>query len=633
MQCAGGPANRPDGSGQRADHRHAHERRRELPRHRAGRHLRSERQSRFHGAGRRGHRRDLRRARGLGSEHSDADHRRDSELSHDRRQRQHDHVPGRPDHGDRDRRRLAQHIDHPAEHDQRAGGRQHRHLHRIDGGELRRRPRRQRQHGRHPGDAGRLDVRTRGPIRPRHHYCSDGHRRRPGHDRTRGRRHLYHRETVSRRPARRGVLHRAAIAAALIAAAWVAAAPVAARDVDGAAAALRAADPVRALALLGPLEAPAALSDNTLWVAAVAHKRAGNARAAVPLFAELVRRHPQDPAFRLELATALFETGQDARAAYHFDLARGAGLTASADRTAGAFLEALDRRRPLRTRLSFGIISDANPGRRTAAREIEIFGLPFTLDDDAVAQSATGLSFGAGLTWTPSLGGAWSGRTDLSVSYKLYDRAVPDEGILSAEQGVTRRTGNGGTVGVGGYLQARFLDRDSYWRESGAYLSFRMPMGPAAVLSGRVAHGWRGYARATALDGHRTEATLAYRRALTSQLVLTAQLAGERLESAYAPSAYETWSGSVGAEYAFEGGLIAGASLTHQRRRNGGIDPLFGVTRKDERTTLGLSLRHASFTIGDFAPVLILTGETQSSSIDLYDFEGLKVSFGLSRQF
>jgi len=99
---------------------------------------------------------------------------------------------------------------------------------------------------------------------------------------------------------------------------------------------------------------------------------------------------------RLELAQTFYEARDLPASEYNFRLAL-AGQLPEADRLlAHQYLSRIARERPWRVDASLSVAPDSNVNGATDARNVQIFGLPFTLSDEARRQAGVAVSGVAG---------------------------------------------------------------------------------------------------------------------------------------------------------------------------------------------------------------------------------------------
>ena len=137
----------------------------------------------------------------------------------------------------------------------------------------------------------------------------------------------------------------------------------------------------------------------------------GEWQAAIARFRAMLARNPDLPRVRLDLAFAHFQAGEDGRAAHHFRLALGTkDLPPAVRERALAFLDRIRRRKTWSITGSVALAPDSNINNATSATEVELFGLPAQLSEDAREASGVGLNV--------NLGGGYEGRISPDVRFR-----------------------------------------------------------------------------------------------------------------------------------------------------------------------------------------------------------------------
>ena len=118
----------------------------------------------------------------------------------------------------------------------------------------------------------------------------------------------------------------------------------------------------------------------------------GEWQEAIRRFRAMIARNPDLPRVRLDLALAYFQAGEDGNAAHHFRLALGTKDLPPVVRarrlpssTGSAAQELVDHR-------VAAVLPDSNINAATSARQVELFGLPASLSEDARQTSGVGVS-------------------------------------------------------------------------------------------------------------------------------------------------------------------------------------------------------------------------------------------------
>ena len=134
---------------------------------------------------------------------------------------------------------------------------------------------------------------------------------------------------------------------------------------------------------------------STIWTFCTARSRwrGATGTTAIARFRAMIARNPDLPRVRLDLALAYFQAGEDGNAARHFRLALGTkDLPPVVRARALAFLDAIRRRKSWSITGSLAVLPDSNINAATSARQIELFGLPASLSEDARQTSGVGVS-------------------------------------------------------------------------------------------------------------------------------------------------------------------------------------------------------------------------------------------------
>ncbi|MBU6208218.1 MAG: tetratricopeptide repeat protein, partial [Alphaproteobacteria bacterium] len=122
----------------------------------------------------------------------------------------------------------------------------------------------------------------------------------------------------------------------------------------------------------------------------------GKPAQAVAWYEKLLEEKPNAAAVRIELAQALAQMGNISGASHQMQRAAAAkGLPDAVSRAIGQVGAALQDDAPVRFSISLGIAPDTNINHATQAQAVSIYGLPFTLNQNAQAQSGIGVTSSA----------------------------------------------------------------------------------------------------------------------------------------------------------------------------------------------------------------------------------------------
>lgn len=393
-----------------------------------------------------------------------------------------------------------------------------------------------------------------------------------------------------------------------------------------------AGEPARGLALLRDYRpATAAAEQRLLWALAIANMRLGQPAGALPHLERLVALAPRQTDYRLELAAALGQLGQNERALYHIEIARASGLPAPIDQRVADFAQRLENPRIVRGYISFAIAPESNPVKRTRATEVMLFGLPFQINPETRASAATGLEIHGGVSVLPPLTPALRGQLGLDLHLLFYNGRAPDDYYARLFAGLIHGRVETGQSRAQVFATRRAFDKEFYSRSIGLILGHTRRVSPATRLDGSVTHE-----RLTYRFGATKQRNLLRGRVthvINPQLDLSFGARVEQRRSERDSLAGRLMGVTLGGQARFIGGTQLGLTLDYERNRFPGEVPLFFVTRRDNKLSARVDIAHSQWNWGGFAPVLRLSYERQNSTVVINEFRNIGASIGVTRQF
>ncbi|MGO4851300.1 surface lipoprotein assembly modifier [Phaeovulum sp. W22_SRMD_FR3] len=414
---------------------------------------------------------------------------------------------------------------------------------------------------------------------------------------------------------------------------WLIPLAASAAPLDDAERAIKDGQPAEALAVLDRFP-PRTDTEilRKLWLTGVAYQRAGQAQAAVAPLTRLVAQVPQNPTFRLELASALIRSNQTERARYHLEQVKGTGLPPELQTRVQTELDRLQKPKQWQGYFRFALIPESNAARRTAAETVNLGALVFTLAPSVRQQPANGVELGFGLAALPLVSDRLRARFGADLQARIFDGNAPDDVILRANTALLSYGSNGRLLSAELFATQRWLDNAVYSRSAGLSLSYARNLGSRTRLSVQGQHEDIRY-NAGRYDVLRDAASLQLAYAASGQLMLRLGARFENRSSRNAQAAGHAAGVTVGGDYSFAGGLRLGLDLFYDRNAFDGVHPLFGVQRLDRKLAATLQLTNQNWNYRGFAPVLKLGVERQKSSISLNSYRNLSASIGVTRSF
>jgi outer membrane protein len=353
---------------------------------------------------------------------------------------------------------------------------------------------------------------------------------------------------------------------------------------------------------------------------------------AVENFRRILAGEPNRDRVRLELARAFFLDGDYENAERNFRFARAGDLPPEVMTNIDQYLSAILRLKHWSYNVGLSLAQDTNVNGATSVHQVDLYGLPFTLSDNARKKSGVGVAVDVGGEWSPLLSDSMKGKLGAQVHRLEYSGSAYDD------------------MTIAGYVGPEFLSRR--WQIDTLVTASRRWYGNAPynyTVGGRTALAYELYPRvllSTALDLQ----SVSYRH-VTEQ---NGKLLSGTFAAAYvvSPSSSIRFSTGLGMQTAridafastlhwialdyyqdLPRGFSANLEPAFGWTRYHAALPAFGVTRSDKTWAIRLDLLNRRIEYGGFAPRLSFIYAKQSSTVPLYRYSRLQVQIGLTREF
>ena len=353
---------------------------------------------------------------------------------------------------------------------------------------------------------------------------------------------------------------------------------------------------------------------------------------AISLYRRILVHEPDAERVRLDLARAFFLKGDYDNADRQFRFARAGNIDNKIKANIDHFLSAINRLREWTVNFAFGMAPDSNQNAATSANQVNLFGLPFALDNGARKQSGIGAAGYIGGEWSPLIAdnvkariGANLYRVDYSGG-KFDDMTVAayggpqflfdewDFSILAT--GFKRWYANQDYLdGIGGKLAADY-GITSNWLVGAS-------VGAQSITNDFIPE------EGGPLWSVQTEATYV----LSPSSLFQLQLGFNRQDAQVAPYSYSAiWFGG-GYQQDLPFGFSAGFQPSYFITRYDAALAAFGETRSDNAVTLAFTLLNRRFDYHGFTPRLSYIFTEQHSNIPLYSFSRNQFQIGVTSLF
>jgi hypothetical protein len=354
--------------------------------------------------------------------------------------------------------------------------------------------------------------------------------------------------------------------------------------------------------------------------------------AAIAYFRQILAAEPERERVRLELARAFFLQGDYDNAERNFRFARAGDLPVEVRANIDQYLAAIQRLKRWSYDVAIALADDTNVNGATTAHQVDIYGLPFTLSDDARATSGVGVMVDVGGEWAPLLSNTLKARIGGRVRRLEYGGGDFDDMTVSAYAGESLLFPRWQIdVLVTGFQ--RWYGNSPYSQGAGGRVGFLYAMSQRVQIGLGLNGQQVSYETAIGYDGPvmSTDLQIAYTITPSSVVRLIAGV-GEQRSEVRALANTTRW---VAVNYyrdlpfGFSAGIEPALLWTEFRA------PLaaFGVTRSDTTWAIKFDLLNRRLEYRGFAPRLSFIYVDQASNIELYRYSRSQIQIGLTRQF
>ena len=209
-------------------------------------------------------------------------------------------------------------------------------------------------------------------------------------------------------------------------------------------------------------------------------------QTAIARFRAMLIRDPNLPRVRLDLALAYFRAEEDSSAAHHFRQALGdKDLPPVVRARTLAFLDTIRRRKTWSVNAAIALAPDSNINAATSSREVNLFGLPAQLSEDARQTSGVGLNARISAGYEARISPDLRFRTGASLSTRTYEKSEFNDRTLSLRAG-PRFLFEKFDLSPELTTRARRLGGEMYSRAAGVELSGNWQVSPAWRLSAGI---------------------------------------------------------------------------------------------------------------------------------------------------
>src|ERR1051326_4179455 len=341
---------------------------------------------------------------------------------------------------------------------------------------------------------------------------------------------------------------------------------------------------------------------------------------------------PERERVRLELGRAFFLAGDYENAQRNFRFARAGDLPDEAKANVDQYLGAIARQKEFSYNVGAALAQDTNVNGATSVHQVDLYGLPFTLSDNARQKSGAGVAIDVGGEWSPLLFDDTKARLGGQVHRAEYGGSAFDDMTISgyAGPGFLSPRWQIDTLATG---FRRWYGNTPYSQGVGGRTGVRYALFPDLQIGTAVDIQAITYRKVAEQNGtlYSGNADATYTISPSSLVRLSGGIAAQTAK--VSALAYSTqW---VALDYyrdlPFGFSALIEPALAWTRYN----DPLgaFGIARDDRLWAGRLAVLNRRIEYRGFAPRLSFIYTKETSSIVLYRFSRFQVQVGLTRQF
>ncbi|MCB1885278.1 MAG: DUF560 domain-containing protein [Geminicoccaceae bacterium] len=361
-------------------------------------------------------------------------------------------------------------------------------------------------------------------------------------------------------------------------------------------------------------------------------ERAGNLEGAAAIYREMLLAEPDALRVRLELGRIYFLLQDDAKSELQFNYALAGDLPEPVVANVRNFLAQIKSRRRYAFDFDFAIAPDTNVNAATSQRQVELYDLPFQLDDNAREKSGVGIDVSTSGRYDVPVVPGLLVRQTASLRRVDYEGGNFDDTNLAYSVGPVLRQGNT-EVTAAALLGRRWYSDDGYSYYYGLRGGWQSRVADRLDLALGVQAYNLKYDDAKRLDGPRFSISANPLYALSPQSLLRGAVTVDR-ELAETPSersvGFYTGLGLfTELPYGFNVYAEPGIEFRVYDAKAGG----FGKPRDSVTYSFEINFRNRQLDVYGFTPVIGTVLQKRDSKVDLYDFDRVRFTLGVSRQF
>ncbi len=380
------------------------------------------------------------------------------------------------------------------------------------------------------------------------------------------------------------------------------------------------------------------------FILGLAAYRARDLANAESAFRQTLARDPSSQRAKLELARVLQERGNNSEAERLFLDVRSQNPPAQVAANIDRFLSMMQNRdqqgHAYRARVTVGAGYDSNVNQATSAHQVNLFGLPFTLNRDA-RKSGSGFGFiKAEFDHIYRIDRNFAWATNLSLGARRYfSQGDYDSYTINAATGPVLQPGDRTTIMLPVFVNIMRVENSKlpssqrfYTNEYGIAPQVRYALNDVVSLNLATVLGHRQYFEQGDRSAHVLRASPGVDVKTQGAGVFSAGFIAGREIACSSVYSNRSFGGTLGWQYAFAKNLVVSVYGSHEQINYDTQEAMHDRVRKDSKTVAGLDAIYQSDLLGGDI-LLSYSHIWNHSSVPLYQYERDMISLGYRKSF
>jgi outer membrane protein len=353
---------------------------------------------------------------------------------------------------------------------------------------------------------------------------------------------------------------------------------------------------------------------------------------AIEGYRRILDQHPELVRVRLDYARALFETNEDEESDYNFRLVLPQVPKPVSDNIR-VFLNAINARKTFSYNLSFGVAPDSNINAASSVNQLTLFGLPFTLSNNAQQKSGVGIVVNLSGEYRVALSSDWRARGGGALYRDSYIGHSDFDDMIARVYAGPQFLFDQGDVSLLAVADQRWFANDPYSYGYGPRAEFNYLLTDAVAIQSSLEYTPVWYHTNTFQNGHLLTGLVTTSYALTPTSFLSL-ITGISKEHDASPD-FSNISYRIGVGYQRElpAGITAYVQPDAIFSDYAAPSPSFGTTRRDRTVRLQLTLLKRDIRFQGFSPSVTYSFSQDLSNQALFAYTRHQLLIGFSRSF